>query len=316
MTLSENIQVIVYALIGIFLIALAGCTVHRPSVAAPPIPSTVAAPPTPPPVEPIVTESVVEETPQDPDVVKALQKYEKTKKYTDVKTPAVMKYVFQPERIYTLKCPEWGVLTIRLLPGEVLKRVLAGDSVRWMIDDMEMGLGEMTPVIGIRRSPYADPTQMTVITDANIYEFLLIPGGSLGNERTRQITFWDPIAEMRRFKGQVAMEEQRKKKREDTRYPTLSFEHIRAYDVGGDNVVWRPIRVVGDHQHTMVELPAATGTEQPTLSVFQDGIETRMNYRMIPGRNGNGPVIVADQAFTEARLIGEGGVVKISGRGN
>ncbi len=300
-------------------ILLSGCTVTKPPVALPPMPApTVAATPTPPPeIEP--PEPLVEETPQDPDIIKALQKHEKTKKFSDAETPAVMKYVFDPTRIYTLKCPEWGVLTIRLLPGEVLRRIAAGNPVEWMIEDTTIGLGEESAIITLRRAPYAEPAQMTAYTNINIYEFLLLPGGPLGNGRTRQVMFWDPEAELQRWKNQVAHAkamEERRKQAEANRVPTLSSEHVRYYDIGGDSVNWRPVQVVGDHQHTMVFLPTATGAEQPTLTAIRDGEETQVNYRTIPGRNGNGPVIVADQALPEARLTGEGGVVRITGRGN
>lgn len=183
-----------------------------------------------------------------------------------------------------------------------------------MIDDTETG-EEPAPLLTIRRAPYAPPTEAAFVTDRHIYRFLLVPGGARGNKPTRQISFYDPLAELRRFTGQVAAEEQRQKKARETRYPALAFEHLRRYDVGGDAVKWRPIKVEGDHQHTMIELPAATGTAQPTLTVISDGIETRINYRTLPGRNGAGPVMVADQAFVEARLIGEGGVVRITRRG-
>jgi len=298
----------------LLLVTLCGCTGKRPPVSPPPAAQTVEiSPPSAPPQDEHVTIAEAE-PPQDPDVVKALQRYEKTKKFADVVTPTIVKYAFQPEREYALVCPEWGVLTVRLLPGEVLRRVVAGNPVEWMIDDTETG-EEPAPLLAIRRAPYAPPTEAAFVTDRHIYRFLFVPGGPRGNTPTRHISFYDPLAELRRFTGQVAAAEQRQKKTRETRYPTLAFEHLQRYDVGGDAVKWRPIKVEGDHQHTMIELPAATGTAQPTLAVMNSGIETRINYRTIPGRNGAGPVMVADQAFTEARLIGEGGVVRITRRG-
>ncbi len=294
------------------LVSLTGCAGKRSAVVSPPEP--IATPPlVTPPVAPVA--SPQDTVPQDPQVMKARTPSAKTKKFADIITRTTVTYAFQPEREYTLVCPEWGVLTVRLLPGETLQRVVAGNTVEWMIDDTETGLDEPVPLIAIRRAPYAPPTEAAFITNANIYRFLLLPGGPRGKQATRQITFYDPAAELRRLNGQREAEERRQQKLLETRYPKLSFEHIRQYDIGGDTVVWRPVRVEGDHQHTLIELPAATGTEHPTLTVISDGIETRVNYRTIPGRNGAGPVMVADQAFAEARLIGEGGVVRITRRG-
>src|SRR5262245_41426272 len=117
------------------IFTLCGCAGKRPPVSPPPVDQAVEIPPTatPPRNEPAVI--VEEEPPEDPEVVKALQRYEKTKKFADVVTPTIVKYAFQPEREYSLVCPVWGVLTVRLLPGEVLRRVVAGNPVEWMIDD-------------------------------------------------------------------------------------------------------------------------------------------------------------------------------------
>ncbi len=294
------------------LVSLTECAGKRSAVAPPPE-SVTPSPSVTPPVAPVA--SPQDTVPHDPKVTQTRTKSPKTKKFTDIITRTTVTYAFQPEREYTLVCPEWGVLTVRLLPGETLLRVVAGNTVEWPMDDTETGIDERAPLIAIRRTPYAPPTEAAFITNANVYRFRLIPGGPRGTQGTRQITFYDPAAEERRRNGQREAEEQRKRKLLETRYPKLSFEHLRQYDIGGDTVVWRPVRVEGDHQHTLIELPAATGTEHPTLTVISDGIETRVNYRTIPGRNGAGPVMVADQAFAEARLIGEGGVVRITRRG-
>lgn len=310
------------AIMGVWAMAtFTGCTVTKPPVATPPmLVSSVATAPMPAPiVEP--EEPVVEEAPQDPDIVKVLQKYEKTKVFTHITTPAVKKYAFDPTEIYELSCPEWGVLTIRLAPGEVLKKVSVGNPYEWKLDpDTTIRVGDLdAALITLRRTPFAAPAQMTAYTDINIYEFVLKPGGPLGKGRTRQTWFWNPEAEQQRFREKAAYakaREERRKRAEANRLPQLSPEHARNYEVGGDAVVWRPLRVTGDHQRTLLFLPAATGTEHPTLRVLQDGVETSTNARTVPGRDGNGPTIVVDQAFSRAVLKGEGGVVKIEERGN
>lgn len=310
--------------VAAFIVALlTGCTVTKPPVATPPtLLSSVATAPMPAPIsepETSAEEPAAEEAPQDPDIVKVLRKYEKTQKFTDAQTPAVMKYVYDPTRIYTLSCPDQGVLTIRLIQGEVIRDIAAGNRREWQIAPTRTGLGEETAIVTVKRTEYAAAMQMTVITDANVYEFLLKPGGPLGNGRTRQVWFWDPVAEQQRFREKEAYlkaREERRQRAEANRLPQLSPEHARSYEVGGDSVVWRPTHVTGDDKRTMVFLPAATGAEHPTLRVLQDGRETSLNARTVPGRDGKGPVIVVDQAFSQAVLKGEGGVVKITERGS
>ena len=301
-------------IIGASLCLFGGCTVQRPPVSQPPAVATPVAD-----VLPIAWQSVSSQPPSaptrlpDPAVVKAVQRYEQTWKFADIVSPTVITYVFQPEREYRLVCPEWSVLTVRLLPGEVLKRVVAGNPVEWMIDDTESGRDEATPVLMIRRAPFAPATEAAFITDSNIYRFMLLPGGKT---TIRQVAFYDPDAELQRLQGQVmhaqAVAERQQRARE-ARFPSLSSASLRTYHLQGDHVPWWPVRVVGDQQHTILELPAGTATALPTLSVQQDGIATRINYRTIPARDMTGPVLVADQAFSEGLLTGEEGSIRIIG---
>jgi len=292
-----------------------GCTVQHPPVAqTPPVP--VVAPqveawqavPAPLPA-PELSQSVAV---REPAIPSSRARTEKMQTLPEQTTGPMATYVFQPNLIYRLSCSEWGMLMVKLLPGEVFKRAVGGNPVEWMIDDTESG---GSPVIIIRRGPFAPTTEMAFITDVNIYRFVLSPGGSQKTAAIRQITFYDPEAEIRRAQAQEAharAEEERHQRAQNSRIPSLSYAHMRTYQVQGDRVAWWPVRVVGDQQHTIVELPAGTDTALPTLSVMQDGVETRINYRTVPGHNGTGPVMVTDQALRDAQLVGTEGIVRIS----
>ena len=282
-----------------------------PPVVESPAPQVAVAPvPSAPPVEPVIEEQV-----QRPVAPK-----EKPKRKKDVVTRSGVKYELDPERKYTLRCCAWCVVTIKFPAGEVIRLPSMGNQLEWIIDPAQTGLGLSSPVITIRRTPQAPRTEMHVIADSGIYQFILVPTqGEVTEKGIALIEFHDPAAEQQRLNDRVlhaAAQEQRRRSAYENRMPTLNAEHLRNYEIGGDNVRWRPIKIEGDHKHTFIFLPAATGAEQPTLAVVRDGVQTRINSRTVPGRDGNGPILVADQPFSEAVLTGEDGVVSITGRGN
>ena len=166
----------------------------------------------------------------------------------------------------------------------------------------------------IKRVPEAPTIRLVVVTDKNIYRLKLQPSGRGENQGVRFIRFRDPDAELRREEVRIAALERRKQRAVEPRFPRLDAATIRTYQVRGGPVPWQPVRVTGDHRHTFVFLPANTGAELPILSVMRGDVETRVNSRVVPGEDG-APVIIADEAFNEATLLGQGGTITIL-RGN
>src|SRR5262245_46837277 len=280
---------------------------HAVDQGAPPVVAEVTPIPEPPQVVP-----AAQLPPQDEAIVQAMRRYQDTNKWTDIEKATSVTYAYEPTRQYKLTCPEWGLLTVRLLPGEELRDVAGGNPVEWMVKATTSG-NPPAPLLMIRRAPYAPTAEFAFITDQNVYRFLLIPGAG---GSTRTIAFYDPEAEWKAYREHEAalqLEADRRRLASENRTPKLAAERVREYAIeGGHGLAWRPLWVRGDDQRTFVQLPANAGTEQPTLTVQHDGQAMPVNYRTVPGQHGNGPLMVADQAFSQAVLTGQGGTITIT----
>jgi type IV secretory pathway VirB9-like protein len=222
---------------------------------------------------------------------------------------------FRPGQKVHLYCAETGTLTIKFPAGETIVDYGVGASGEWIVDKRNMGIDLPIGAIVVGRTPFARTAEMHVITDAEVYQFILSPSANgISQKQATLIQVVNPETEARRAEREhrrmeVAEVEQRER---EPQVPRLNPDYLRVYRVGGDNVPWKPVSVVGDNQQTIIQLPAG-GVTQPTLTAIEDGKEVRIYTRTVLKADGKGPRIVADQPFTEARLIGEGGTVSIIG---
>ena len=280
---------------------LTGCTVQqpRPQVATTPTPIVQAAP------QPELWQPVYQPEPPRPVRLRSIEPMASGGKTI----------TFRAGEKYTLYCPETGTLTIKFPAGETIQDFGVGASGEWIVDKKKMGIDLPIGVIVIGRTPFAPSAELHVITDAEVYQFILIP--QEGGVRQKQATLFQIVnldtearrAERQQRRMEVAEMERREREPE---VPRLDAASIRTYQVSGDAVPWRPLSVVGDNQRTVIQLPAGIAT-QPTLTAIADGKEIRINARTVLLQDGHGPRIVADQPLGEAKLIGEGGSIVIRG---
>jgi len=281
-----------------------------------------AAPIRKPPIEPAVSQPIppittVAPTPQlpqwEPAIERIPQREERVKEYKDIIGEHAATLIYRRDREYTLACSEWGSLAISFLPGDIYQGDITGNSGEWQIDNLTSSIdGLPTSVLAIKRGTYAPVTKVKVVTDKNIYLIKLVPSGKGDNRTKEMIYLYDPVAKERQREHAVAMEEQRRRKAVEPRYPSLNFATARTYRVSGDAVLWRPERVEGDHQRTFIKLPANTGAGVPTVTVLRDGQEQRVNARTIAESADSGPLIIVDEAFSEGKLRGDGGEITLT----
>ena len=237
----------------------------------------------------------------------------------EVMGPGGKTIVYEPGKKPVLSCPEFGTLTIKFPAGEQIKKYGSGAAGEWIVQQTSMGVDLPIDTLTIDRTPFAPTTELQVITDADVYQFILKPtAAGVSKDHASVFVVVNPETETRRAERQMERAEMLEHERQAMaiRAPQLDPAHVRVYAIGGDHVPWAPVNVVGDHRHTVIQLPANTGADQPTLTVIEYGKEMRVNTRTLPEENGKGPRIVVDQPFTEARLIGAGGTVSIVGKGN
>lgn len=286
------------------LLVLSGCTVQqpRPQVATTPTPIVQAAP------QPELWQPVYQ--PELPPMPRPQRL-----RSVEPMAPGGKTITFRSGEKYTLYCPETGTLTIKFPAGETIQDFGVGASGEWMVDKRKMGVDLPIGVIVIGRTPFAPSAELHVITDAEVYQFILVPQD--GGVSRKQATLFQIVnldtearrAERQQRRMEVAEMERREREPE---VPRLDAASLRTYSVSGDNVPWRPLSVVGDNQRTVIQLPSGIAT-QPTLTAIEDGKEVRINARTVLIPDGNGPRIVADQPLGEAKLIGEGGTIMIKG---
>jgi len=295
-----------------FLCLVTGCAPQkRPPV--PPPAQAVAAPaqvaiPTP---EPVAWQPTYQPTPPPLPVSRP----ERPRRRIEIMGPGGKTLPHEPGGKFTLTCTEFGTLTIRFPAGERLLDVANGATGEWAIVPKTMGIDLPIGVISISRTPQAPTTEIQAMTDAEIYQFILVPvTGGVSAKHASTFVVVNPeteirLAEQRQREMEMAEAERREREPE---VPRLDPSQLRVYQFSGDRVPWMPLSVEGDNRRTVIQLPAGVAT-QPTFTVIEDGKEVRVNTRNVLKADGKGVRIVVNQPFNEARLIGDGGTVSITG---
>lgn len=301
---------VVYTLAGIFALAwiLPGCAapprkLHTEPVVTPvlTIPSVIA-----PAIEPITWEPVIEPTAKE--VAKPVVKECKDKINGTVATLCYNRE--KPD--WKLACPLGDLLTVELAPGETYEEHGNANAEQWLVKPVPSSRdGLPLTILMIKPTPEAPPNTLTVVTSRNTYVLRLFSGGRQQNRGMRLVRFRDPIAEQQQETAMALAEAKRREKAMEPRYPTLNSATIREYQVDG-NTAWTPVKVIGDHAHTFIELPPNIGSQKPILSVFRDDREILIPYRTVPGNGIYGPTLIADETLVRAKLQGEGGEVYIT----
>ena len=175
-------------------------------------------------------------------------------------------------------CAPLQVCDIELQPGEEVRSVQVGDSVRWSIEPAVAGVApnEVQHVI-VKPADVGLRTSLIVTTNRRTYRM------KLTSDRSRymaSVSFaypgdaelrWSELTQPRRPKSQRAGRAQSKRTAGDDVVRTdvlraLSFD----YELEGDDPPWKPVRVYNDGLQTVIEMPfAMRQTEAPTLLVVR-----------------------------------------------
>lgn len=193
-------------------------------------------------------------------------------------------------------CAPLQVCAISLQPGEVVRDVHVGDSVRWKVVPSTSGTApaEVTNVV-VKPTDAGLSTNLLLTTDRRIYTIKLV---STQAE-------WMPIVSFAYADDVQAAwatyNLARSRQVEATTLPTgqdlskLDF----GFHISGDAAPWKPLRVYSDGTKTYLQFPAAMqSSEAPALvSLANDGSEQLVNYRVVGDR------YIVDKVLTRAALI-------------
>lgn len=171
-------------------------------------------------------------------------------------------------------CSPLQVCDIELQPGEVVRDVLVGDTVRWKVEPATSGAagGQAIHLI-VKPSEPGLVTSMVVTTSRRTYHIQL---KSLANQYMARVGFEYPQDVSDKLPDINARLEANTIPGADVPAEKLSF----SYSVSG-RAGWRPTRVYSDGQKTYIQFPRRiSGQDAPVLFVVSGGQNRIVNYRM------------------------------------
>lgn len=187
-------------------------------------------------------------------------------------------------------CSPLQVCDIELEPGEVVRDVLVGDSVRWKVEPATSGASAGQSIHLIVKPAEPDlSTSMIVTTSRRTYHVQL---KSHPSQYMARVGFAYPDDVSAKLDGIYARLGSRALAM-DGSPERLDF----SYNISG-RAPWRPRRVYSDGEKTYIQFPRSiAGRDAPVLFVVSAGQKRIVNYRM------KDDLMVVDYNFDRALLI-------------
>ncbi|RWC00250.1 MAG: P-type conjugative transfer protein TrbG [Mesorhizobium sp.] len=171
-------------------------------------------------------------------------------------------------------CSPLQVCDIELQPGEVVRDVLVGDTVRWKVEPATSGAaGGQSIHLVVKPSEPGLVTSMVVTTSRRTYHFQL---KSHQTQYMARVGFEYPEDVSAKLADINARIEASTVPGAGVPAEQLDF----SYSVSGD-AGWRPTRVYSDGEKTYIQFPRSiSGQDAPVLFVISGGQNRIVNYRM------------------------------------
>lgn len=187
-------------------------------------------------------------------------------------------------------CSPLQVCDIELEPGEVVRDVLVGDSVRWKVEPATSGASAGQSIHLIVKPAEPDlSTSMIVTTSRRTYHVQLKSHPSQYMARVGFAYPDDVSAKLDGINARLGSRAQAM----DGSPERLDF----SYSISG-RAPWRPKRVYSDGEKTYIQFPRSiAGRDAPVLFVVSAGQKRIVNYRM------KDDLMVVDYNFDRALLI-------------
>ena len=211
-------------------------------------------------------------------------------------------------------CAPLQVCDVELQPGEEVRSVQVGDSIRWSIEPAVTGVppNEVQHVI-VKPADVGLRTSLIVTTNRRTYRM------RLASDRTQymaSVSFAYPEDAQARWSELAAHERRQswsshaRNERGESRAATaVRSDVLRAlsfnYQLEGDDPPWKPMRVYNDGLQTVIEMPfAVKQTEAPTLLVVraEGGLFTSDDVVQV-NFHTEGTRYIVDMVFDVADLV-------------
>jgi len=204
-------------------------------------------------------------------------------------------YAYDESYLYEVHTGLDRITDIELQPGEQLvNQPMAGDTVRWKVGITKSGNGtqEITHVVIKPLEPYLE-TNLLITTNKHIYRLQLF---SHSNWYMPAIAWHYPQEEMELNMALLQENTLKEQMVEPLSTPidNLNFD----YEITGDDVAFKPVRVFDNEKKTYLQMPAKMQShEAPALFILEEGEAPLLaNYRV------KGSYYIIDRLFEKAEL--------------
>ena len=170
--------------------------------------------------------------------------------------PRLQTVPYDPDQVFQLSVAPGYQLMVGLAAGERIETIAVGDSAAWQVTPSKRG-----DHLFVKNVQASTTTNMTVVTDARIYNFELLPGSGYSGDTAYSVRFTYPTV--------AALE-----------LPPAQSGAYR-YRIRGARAI-RPSAVYIQGNMTAIEWPKTSPL--PAIFAVEDGQETLINGEMREGR--------------------------------
>ena len=212
---------------------------------------------------------------------------------------AIQYYDYAPGVVYTAVTAPGYVTTVALRPGEKLITAAAGDTARWIVENVQSGSGDAAQTLLLVKPRKADlKTNLLITTDQRVYSLDLTSADS-GTYHT-MIAWNYPFGDVVMIRNQVAAQQAVAQATVATGLDLskANFNYLILRQKHTPTPAWCPLRAFDDGQKTFIQFPPkVTVTEAPPLFVMgRHGDAQLVNYRV------KGDWYIVDRLFDKAEL--------------
>lgn len=239
----------------------------------------------------------------DPGIVKAYKKYEKTGKMETVKGDGWITYPYSDDSKPIISCSMYHFCIVQLESGEKLNSYGLGNTQDWKTNAFVTGEGKNASIsIEVKPTQNELSTDMTISTNKRTYLIGLV---AKYGSATSVLRFYYPQETMIDNIERAKLIQQGSANSQVITSTSLSngtkvnLDHVNFnYKIKGDNPPWRPLRVFDDGSKTYIEMPAVTSRfSLPVLYLARNKKMQLVNFRY------EKPYFVIDGLFSRAWLI-------------
>ena len=242
--------------------------------------------------------------PDDPDIQAALAAWKAGGQAPIIRKDEFVQYPYGLTEAVVV-CQPLRVCDIELETGEEILNVSLGDTGRWLVSPAFSGDREtLTPHVLVKPTDYGIATNAVITTTRRTYYLALVSSGKAETTtHVRRVKFYYPQDLVQQanasFRARAAQQKQ-EQERTVARVSRVALDTLHfGYQIEGDAVPWKPVRVFDDGSHVFIQMPEAMRvTEAPALFVHtRAGDVALVNYRL------RQQYYVVDKLFDSAVLL-------------